>query len=141
MAPKKIPHQPDKFIQYEKVTGLIECNFFEFLNDKQAAMVMFYNPECHGCKESRSHYIRAAKTTKVEGHGYAAVDCTQEIELCKREGVSRMPTFQMYVEGQFVSRRDYPMDYIRMKDFIDQSLTVKAIKKPPPVDPPCPKKK
>ncbi|CAL1535695.1 unnamed protein product [Lymnaea stagnalis] len=140
MSRKIVPVQPDKFVHSEKVMGLLECNFFEFLNDKQSALVMFYNPNCANCLRSRGHYARAAKFTKRDGHAYAAVDCTTETDLCKREGISRLPTYQLYSKGMYISHRDFPMDYLRMNDFIDAGFTIPQLKPNPQQDPPCTRK-
>uniref|UniRef100_A0A2C9KGN7 Thioredoxin domain-containing protein n=1 Tax=Biomphalaria glabrata TaxID=6526 RepID=A0A2C9KGN7_BIOGL len=139
---KKIPPMPDKFVRNDKVMGLIECNFYEYLNELQSAMVMFYNPSCPACQRNRPHYIKAAKNMRRDGHAYAAVDCTQEVELCKREGVTRLPTFQLYTKGTYVSHRDFPLDYIRIGDFLEAGATLKEkIIQKDQVDPPCPEKK
>ncbi|CAG5119312.1 unnamed protein product [Candidula unifasciata] len=138
--PKITPVEEDKFIRSPNVHGLVECNFYSFLNDKVAAMVMYYNPECPDCQRQRAHIIRAAKVTKRDNHAYAAVDCTKEKALCKREGIVRLPTFMLYTRGQVLSNRSFPIDYIRMKEVMEN------IEAPPPlhpgrvpVDPDCPR--
>lgn len=137
--PKIIPVEEDKFVKSPNVVGLVECNFYNYLNDKLAAMVMYYNPECPDSQRQRAHIIRAAKLEKRETHVYAAVDCTKEKALCRREGIGRLPTFVLYTRGQTLSDRSFPIDYIRMREVMD------SIEPPPPlhpakvrVDPECP---
>lgn len=117
---KITPVEEDKFVKGANVMGLIECNFYNFLSDKLAAMVMFYNPNCKDCERQRAHIIRAAKVTKRPNHAYAAVDCTVEKELCKRENITRLPTFILYTRGKYISAREFPLEYTRMKDLIDR---------------------
>ncbi|BFZ11502.1 hypothetical protein BsWGS_14541 [Bradybaena similaris] len=138
--PKIIPVEEDKFVKSPDVVGLVECNFYNYLNDKLAAMVMYYNPECPDSERQRAHIIRAAKLNKRANHAYAAVDCTKEKSLCKREGISRLPSFVLYTRGLTLSDRGFPIDYVRMREAME------SIEPPPPlhpaqvrVDPECPK--
>ncbi|CAG5134296.1 unnamed protein product, partial [Candidula unifasciata] len=41
---------PDPFVQTPEVAGLDTCTFYQFLNNKNVTMVMFYDPKLSKCR-------------------------------------------------------------------------------------------
>ncbi|XP_005094049.1 protein disulfide-isomerase A5 [Aplysia californica] len=107
MAPKQRgieEPRPSAFVPSRSVQGLVQANFSQYLNDKQAALVMFYDPDCQYCNQAKPHFMKVAKTLQNKQRGFGSVDCTQEKGLCELEKVTGYPTFKLYVGGKFLSR-------------------------------------
>ncbi|RUS81747.1 hypothetical protein EGW08_010501 [Elysia chlorotica] len=140
MSKKKFikPISADKYLGTGKVSGLVACNFYHFLNEKHAALVMFYDPEDPTCSRLKPHMIRQAKLDKDPEHGYAAVNCLEEPELCQREGMVNLPAFKLYTRGKEVNKFGDSFDYKMMEKMIQRCPLIAPIHKTrKSVDPEC----
>ncbi|GFR57989.1 protein disulfide-isomerase A5 [Elysia marginata] len=130
----------DKYLGSAKISGLIACNYYHFLSDKDVALVMFYNPEDPMCARLKPHMLRQAKNDKTIEHGYAAVNCLEEADLCKREGMRYLPAFKLYTKGLEVNKFGDTFDYVTMDKMIGKCpIMHKVHKSRQPVDPDCPR--
>ncbi|CAG5125601.1 unnamed protein product [Candidula unifasciata] len=113
----------DPFIGSRLVLGLTSHNINDFLPEKDIALVMFYDPNDPQCEWSKKHFLKAAKTTVRENHAYAAIDCTQQDELCETEGVTSLPSFKLYSKGKVFGVYDRPREfvYFTMRKFVENA--------------------
>ncbi|EGD78785.1 hypothetical protein PTSG_01761 [Salpingoeca rosetta] len=63
--------------------------------EKSGTMVMFYAPWCNHCRAMHTDYIKAKGRLNSP---VVAVDCTQQEELCKDQGVTGYPTLRLLGE-------------------------------------------
>ncbi|XP_028394335.1 probable protein disulfide-isomerase A4 isoform X1 [Dendronephthya gigantea] len=84
------------------VIHLTGDNFAEFVQSHSSVLVMFYAPWCGHCKKTKPEFETAAETFNIkEGLGkMAAVDCTQDKELCSKYDVTGYPTIKYFKEGE-----------------------------------------
>ncbi|KAK3749755.1 hypothetical protein RRG08_046260 [Elysia crispata] len=142
MSKKKFikPILPDKYISSSKVSGLVACNFYHFLNEKHVALVMFYDPENPTCARLKPHLVKQAKVDRDPEHGYAAVNCLEEAELCKREGMLNLPAFKLYTKGLEVNKFGDTFDYLQMEHMMKECpVMLRVHKSQKPKDPDCPR--
>ncbi|BFZ13961.1 hypothetical protein BsWGS_17000 [Bradybaena similaris] len=96
------PVSIDSNFKGHQIAGLNNFNFQSALDEKSAAMVMFYR----SCDDNLCTYMerfsQAAKCTKRENHIYAAVDCTQHDDLCREQCVWQTPVYILYSRGSKV---------------------------------------
>lgn len=123
---KEEPIKPSDFVPTRHVKELERGNFSKFLNNKQAALVMFYDPDCAMCHQSKPHFMKTAKTLslnqeKDNDKGFASVDCTQEPGLCEMEQVENFPTFKLYVGGRFVNNYKSTPNADQMITFVEKA--------------------
>ncbi|KAK3757901.1 hypothetical protein RRG08_058817 [Elysia crispata] len=119
-------NQGDKvvpFLQSRSVKQLGEKNFNKFLGEKDAAMVLFYQPDCHICSAVKPHFLKAAKginpkTPGGRGKAFAIVDCNKESELCASEQIWKYPTFKLYIGGKFLASYDETPHYESLRQFV-----------------------
>ncbi|RUS78852.1 hypothetical protein EGW08_013394 [Elysia chlorotica] len=130
----------DPFVGSKSVEGLDPKNYDDFLTEKDITMVMYYDANEPQCEWSKKHFLKAAKTTHRENHGYAAVDCVREADLCAQEGIVSLPTFKLFIGTQLVDTYTKPqqMTYITIKNFME---TMKIVPEVPPCVRPCDKEK
>lgn len=134
------PVLPDKYIGSSEVSGLIECNYYHFLREKEVALVMFYHPDDPMCARLKPHMLKQVKTDKNPEHGYAGVNCAEEVELCRREGMCSLPAFKLYTKGLEVNKFGDTFDYLQMEKMINKCPVVpKVHKSRQPQDPNCPR--
>ncbi|BFZ25551.1 hypothetical protein BsWGS_28590 [Bradybaena similaris] len=129
---KKSTTRPDPFVGSKTVIGLTSHNFSDFVPEKDIALVMFYDPTDAMCEWSKKHFLKAAKTTIRENHGYAAVDCTQQEDLCESEGIKTYPSFKLYSRGKVFTTYDKPKEFIyhTMKKFVENAPIIEEPQRP-----------
>ncbi|XP_077869020.1 protein disulfide-isomerase A5-like [Saccoglossus kowalevskii] len=77
-------------------------NFDTFVTIKEHVLVMFYAPWCGHCKAAKPAYSTTADNFKDDPTKYlAAVDCTENTEICTSQEVSGYPTFKLFSNGKF----------------------------------------
>jgi protein disulfide-isomerase/protein disulfide isomerase family A protein 5 len=69
-------------------------HFDGFRKDNPKILTMFYAPWCGHCKDFKPHFAEASRKTK--GAAFVAIDCTEELEVCKTFNVSSYPTLFWY---------------------------------------------
>ncbi|CAG5115448.1 unnamed protein product [Candidula unifasciata] len=94
---------PDPYVESGAVVGLKKKTFRKFIKDLDAAFVLFYNPCEKKCCAAKVSMRQAAHVTRKENHAFAAVDCSQDEELCRKELVFTVPTMKLYVKGMTVN--------------------------------------
>lgn len=55
-----------------------------------------FAPWCGHCKALAPEYEEAATTLKEKGIALAKIDCTEEADLCKEQGVEGYPTLKVF---------------------------------------------
>ncbi|BFZ13988.1 hypothetical protein BsWGS_17027 [Bradybaena similaris] len=119
---------PDPFVGSGAVVGLTKKTFKKFIRDLDAAFVMFYNPRDKKCCGARATMRQAAHTTQKENHAFAAVDCTQECELCMTEKVRTYPTMKLYVKGLTVDTYEYvPLLTREIRSYVENAPIVREV--------------
>ncbi|XP_059144211.1 uncharacterized protein LOC131931432 [Physella acuta] len=128
----------DPWIGSRLVEGLRESIFMEYLTEKDVALVMFYDPKEGMCDWSKKHFLKAAKITERENHGYAAVDCTKEADVCENESVLSLPTFKLYSRGKVMGTYTNPLafTYHTMARYVENAP---VLTEPPRPKRPCDK--
>ncbi|BFZ13952.1 hypothetical protein BsWGS_16991 [Bradybaena similaris] len=114
----------DPFFGSDFVYSLNVFNSREFLMRKAAVLVLFYCPHDKDITEIRNHYTSSASSTKRENHAYAAVDCTQEPELCTAFGITLTPVVAYYsrgikIDSGLVESQEFVKDDLRF--FMEQA--------------------
>ncbi|CAG5115453.1 unnamed protein product [Candidula unifasciata] len=98
------PQTPwDPFCVSSRVFGLDSNTYRDFLGDKGAALVMFYNPTKSSCIKGKKIFVKAAESTVRENAAFAAVNCSVEESLCFNEGITNLPTYKLYSQGQLIN--------------------------------------
>jgi len=69
-------------------------HFDGFRKDNPKILAMFYAPWCGHCKNFKPHFAEASRKTK--GAAFVAIDCTEELEVCKSFNVTSYPTLSWY---------------------------------------------
>ena len=99
---------------------------------------MFYNPEDPTCARLKPHMLKQAKTDKNPEHGYAAVNCVEEPDLCQREGMLTLPAFKLFTKGLEVNKFGDTFDYLQMDHMMTECPIVPKVHKSRiPGDPDC----
>lgn len=78
------------------VTQLTKDTFEEFIKANELVLAEFYAPWCGHCKALAPEYEEAATTLKEKNIKLAKVDCTEEADLCKDQGVEGYPTLKVF---------------------------------------------
>ncbi|CAG5115452.1 unnamed protein product [Candidula unifasciata] len=133
---KKIRAKYDPYVNSKDVLALDHHIFQDFLNDREVALVMFYDPEEPECDWSKKHFIRAAKTTERENHAFAAVNCVKEQAICADEGSTGVyPFFKLYSRGNLIDTyRDHrSFIHFTMRKFVENAPIIPD--REPPLNP------
>ncbi|BFZ22764.1 hypothetical protein BsWGS_25803 [Bradybaena similaris] len=110
------------FLQSRSIKALSSANFSQVLSKKDSVvLVMFYNPDCVYCQSAKPHFLKAAKTTQAKNRVFAAVDCSQEEQLCAVEHIQDFPTFKLFVGGKFLTRYNQSPNFINMRNFVENA--------------------
>ncbi|KAF3907593.1 hypothetical protein AA313_de0204053 [Arthrobotrys entomopaga] len=71
-------------------------NFDEFIKENKLVLAEFYAPWCGHCKALAPEYETAATELKDKGVKLIKVDCTEESDLCQKQGVEGYPTLKVF---------------------------------------------
>ncbi|BFZ13923.1 hypothetical protein BsWGS_16962 [Bradybaena similaris] len=113
----------DPFVQSKYVVSLDDSNFWQFLNIKNATMVMFYDPSNMDCYPAAHNLAIAAKDTHRSNHAFAAVDCSRNRALCIDNLAWTLPTFKVFSRLNPVStvREDPTYTHEQMRQDVEQA--------------------
>ncbi|CAG5135039.1 unnamed protein product [Candidula unifasciata] len=103
---ERVPDEQSKdpFFDSDYVFRLTSCNFTPFIQRKDIALVMFYGDESdHQAVWAKLQINMASEASKRENHGYAAVNCNTDSELCASERVCKTPMYKVYSRGNVLS--------------------------------------
>ena len=78
-----MPPLKEKEKSYIGIWNSSFVSFVDVTGEKDAAMVLFYQPDCHICSAVKPHFLKAAKginpkTPGGRGKAFAIVDCNKE---------------------------------------------------------------
>ncbi|KAF2074110.1 hypothetical protein CYY_004595 [Polysphondylium violaceum] len=76
-------------------------NYTSFLSNNANALVMFYSPNCGHCEKMKPAYAQAADiVSKSESGVFAALDCTNNKEICDKIDIKGFPTLYFFKDGK-----------------------------------------
>ncbi|KAF3154480.1 protein disulfide-isomerase precursor [Orbilia oligospora] len=78
------------------VVQLKTDTFDEFITKNSLVLAEFYAPWCGHCKALAPEYEVAATELKAKGIQVVKVDCTEEADLCQKQGVEGYPTLKIF---------------------------------------------
>ncbi|KAF3937027.1 Calsequestrin-1 [Dactylella cylindrospora] len=78
------------------VKQLTKDTFDEFITENKLVLAEFFAPWCGHCKALAPEYETAATQLKDKGISLIKVDCTEESELCQKQGVEGYPTLKVF---------------------------------------------
>ncbi|KAK6181655.1 hypothetical protein SNE40_009469 [Patella caerulea] len=120
--PPPPPPEPEWNTIKSGVNHLTDENFGDFIKNHYSVLVMFYAPWCGHCKKAKPEYQAAAdKFIKSETKKLAAVDCTKNKDICKKEEVKGYPTIKFYKGGKFKEMFSGSRTKDGFIDFIEKS--------------------
>lgn len=70
--------------------------FKTFVAEHDLVLAEFFAPWCGHCKALAPEYEEAATALKQKNIPIAKIDCTQEADLCKEQGVEGYPTLKVF---------------------------------------------
>ncbi|CAG5115449.1 unnamed protein product [Candidula unifasciata] len=118
------PH--DDYVGSSVVVGLTAKTFTKFIKDVDAAFVLFYDPGDEDGAWAKAGVKKAAEVTKKENHVFAAVDCTKERELCRKQKVLSVPTMKLFVKGMTVDTYgNVPLLPAEIRQYVENAPNVK----------------
>ena len=89
----------------ESAGGVIEVDAESWdatvVNSQKPAFVMWYSPTCPHCRRFGPHYATCAEAHA--GPRYVRVDVDDNEALADEHSVSKLPTFQLYRNGELAS--------------------------------------
>ncbi|BFZ13990.1 hypothetical protein BsWGS_17029 [Bradybaena similaris] len=123
LNPYAKPGPPDSYVGSSIVVGLTKSTFKDFIKDLSAAFVLFYNPCDPNCNWAKVNMKKAALVTQRDDHVFAAVDCTKECRLCKKQKVVSFPTMKLFARGKNVATftDDTILSSRQMTDFVENA--------------------
>lgn len=107
-----VDNKPDedkasKDAEPEGLKILTAANFKTFLSQTEHVIVMFYAPWCGHCQNAKPKFLKASEAFAAEPNkAFTSVDCTQDSDLCDKQGVNGYPTIKYYRYGAFVVEYD-----------------------------------
>ncbi|KAG6033718.1 hypothetical protein E4U41_006823 [Claviceps citrina] len=78
------------------VHQLTDKTFDDFVAANPLVLAEFFAPWCGHCKALAPEYEEAATSLKEKNIKLAKVDCTEEVELCKKHNVEGYPTLKVF---------------------------------------------
>ncbi|CAH3172769.1 unnamed protein product [Porites evermanni] len=106
---EKVPKEESKeeLPEPEGLKILTAANFDTFLSQTEHVIVMFFAPWCGHCQNAKPKFLKASEAFTAEPNkAFTAVDCTQDTDLCDKQGVNGYPTIKYYKFGAFVVEYD-----------------------------------
>ena len=86
--------------QYQDVVPLTNANFNDFVESKDVVMIDFYAPWCIWCKRLAPVWENFAHSVNEKDYsefvGVAKVDCTTEVDICRRRRIAGYPSIFLY---------------------------------------------
>ena len=78
------------------VVSLTKDTFDEFIKEHDLVLAEFFAPWCGHCKALAPKYEEAATQLKEKDIPVVKVDCTEEEEVCRGQGVEGYPTLKIF---------------------------------------------
>jgi len=70
--------------------------FDAFITENKLVLAEFFAPWCGHCKALAPEYETAATELKSKGISLVKIDCTEEADLCQKQGVEGYPTLKVF---------------------------------------------
>lgn len=107
IAPEEVEGTETEKVESDGLKILTSANFESFLSETEHVLVMFFAPWCGHCQNAKPKFLKASKAFAEEvNKAFTAVDCTQDSDLCDKQGVNGYPTIKYYRYGAFVVEYD-----------------------------------
>ena len=90
---EKFVNEP-KWEENGNVVHQTDEHFDAFRQSNPKILTMFYAPWCGHCKSFKPHFAEASRKTKSAA--FVAIDCTEELEVCKQFNVESFPTLSWF---------------------------------------------
>ncbi|BFZ13937.1 hypothetical protein BsWGS_16976 [Bradybaena similaris] len=94
---------PEQSFESDKVMVLSDDNFEEFTQNMGKSLVLFYNSTKPDTDELTNEFSDAAEKTQEPMANFGAVDCSQDQELCYRQGACSTPMLKLYSDGSHLN--------------------------------------
>lgn len=78
------------------VVSLTKDTFNDFIKSHDLVLAEFFAPWCGHCKALAPKYEEAATELKAKDIPLVKVDCTEEEDLCRDQGVEGYPTLKVF---------------------------------------------
>lgn len=78
------------------VVSLTKDNFDDFIKSHDLVLAEFFAPWCGHCKALAPKYEEAATELKEKNIPLVKVDCTEEEDVCRGQGVEGYPTLKVF---------------------------------------------
>mmetsp|Transcript_133768 Transcript_133768/g.198916 ORF Transcript_133768/g.198916 Transcript_133768/m.198916 type:complete len:234 (+) Transcript_133768:250-951(+) len=106
-----------------------EQDFDSALVEKKLVFVELYGSHCRKCFAVRGKFSNLAEQhAHPERVAFTQIACDKDTSIAKRVGVSKVPTFQVYLDGQkvdeLVGAEAVPVVSRKIKDLVQQWVAV-----------------
>eukprot|EP00794_Sanderia_malayensis_P003727 gene3727-4248_t len=129
---KRVP-SIDKIKWKEWKSSVVHVNAHDIdslLQQQQHVLVMFHSQDCEACLRVRSNYTRAASRLSDKAITFAAFDCDDDKDYCKKNKVQDLPVGKYFKKGEFVtdivvgesSSADFFVDFVKKNAFAKEEL-------------------
>ncbi|KAI0227851.1 Thioredoxin domain-containing protein 5 [Lamellibrachia satsuma] len=111
----------------EPVEGMyvLKDKTFDKHIEKGSHFIKFFAPWCGHCKNLAPAWADLAKGFADNGHvTIAKVDCTEDHEVCSKQGVKGYPTLMWFSGGQMIEKYSGSRNLESLEDFVVQKLAV-----------------
>lgn len=81
--------------------------FEKFLSENPLVMAEFFAPWCGHCKKLAPEYVEAASQLEPKNIAIAQIDCTENQELCQKQGIRGYPSLKVYKNGNLEPFAEY----------------------------------
>ncbi|BFZ13936.1 hypothetical protein BsWGS_16975 [Bradybaena similaris] len=93
----------------DKVVDLSADNFEQFTQSMGKVLVLFFNSGQFNNEELRNEFALAADMNREREGNFGAVDCSEDRELCYREGACCTPMLKLFSDGFVMSSIKQPL--------------------------------